>query len=126
MTTYLTMADALMMHKVLVKRYGGANGLRDAGALEAALFRPQSGYYNDVIEEAAALIESLAINHPFVDGNKRIAFACCDVFLRMNGYEITKTSREIYRDMITMFESGSFNMEKLTPWLKSMVKQTSV
>ena len=71
---YLTVADVLGMHTVLMQRYGGAPGVRDPGALEAALFRPQTGYYDDIVAEAAALLESLAINHPFVDGNKRIAF----------------------------------------------------
>lgn len=72
---HLTVADVLGMHTVLMQRYGGAMGVRDPGALEAALFRPQTGYYKDIVAEAAALLESLAINHPFVDGNKRIAFA---------------------------------------------------
>ena len=80
---YLTVADVLSMHTVLMQRYGGAPGLRDPGALEAALFRPQTGYYEDIVAEAAALLESLAINYPFVDGNKRIAFAAADVFLRL-------------------------------------------
>jgi death-on-curing family protein len=71
--------------QVLLEKYGGADGLRDAGALEAAAFRPQCGYYNDQVEEAAALLESLLINHPFIDGNKRTAFAAADVFLRLNG-----------------------------------------
>lgn len=77
---YLTVADVLGMHTVLIQRYGGAPGVRDPGALESALFRPQTGYYEDIVAEAAALLESLAINHPFVDGNKRIAFAAADVF----------------------------------------------
>ena len=68
---YLTVADVLGMHTVLMKRYGGAMGVRDPGALEVALFRPQTGYYDDIVAEAAALMESLAINHPFIDGNKR-------------------------------------------------------
>ena len=67
----LTVADVVGMHTVLMQRYGGALGVRDPGALEAALFRPQTGYYEDIVAEAAALMESLAINHPFVDGNKR-------------------------------------------------------
>ena len=71
---YLTVADVLGMHTVL-QRYGGAPGVRDPGALEAALFRPQTGYYDDIVAEAAALLESLVINHPFVDGNRPIAFA---------------------------------------------------
>ncbi|NCA73118.1 MAG: type II toxin-antitoxin system death-on-curing family toxin, partial [Sphingobacteriia bacterium] len=80
-----TVADVLGMHTVLIRRYGGAPGVRDPGALESALFRPQTGYYDDIVAEAAALVESLAINHPFVDGNKRVAFAAVDVFLRING-----------------------------------------
>ena len=81
----MTVADVLGMHTVLMQRFGCAPGVRDPGALEAALFRPQTGYYDDIVAEAAALMESLAINHPFVDGNKRIAFAAADVFLRING-----------------------------------------
>ncbi len=80
---YLTVADVLGMHTVLMQRYGGAGGVRDPGALEAALFRPQTGYYADIIAEAAALLESLAINYPFVDGNKRIAFAAADLNLTL-------------------------------------------
>ncbi len=88
---YLTVADVLGMHTVLMQRYGGAPpGVRDPGALEAALFRPQTGHYDDIVAEAAALLESLAINHPFVDGNKRIAFAAADVFLRINGWRLQR------------------------------------
>lgn len=89
---YLTVADVLGMHAVLMQRYGGATGLRDPGALEAALFRPQTGYYEDIVAEAAALLDSLAINHPFVDGNKRIALAAADMFLRINGWRLTKST----------------------------------
>lgn len=97
---YLTTADVLGMHAVLIKRYGGADGIRDLGAVEAAVFRPQCGYYADIVQEACALLESLLINHPFVDGNKRAAFAACDVFLRINGYRIAATSEELYRLML--------------------------
>ena len=81
---YLSTADVLAMHAVLIKRYGGASGVREPGALESAVFRPQSGYYSDVVQEACALLESLLNNHPFIGGNKRVAFAACDVFLRIN------------------------------------------
>ena len=74
-TDYLTLADVLAMHAELVRRYGGAAGVRDLGALDAALHRPQTSYYPDLVAEAAALMESLAVNHPFVDGNKRVVFA---------------------------------------------------
>lgn len=117
---YPTVADVLAMHAILIRRYGGAPGLRDAGALEAALFRPQSGYYGDVIAEAAAFLESLAVNHPFVDGNKRVAFAATDVFLRLNGYRIRGAPREIHDAMMAMFDSGRFDIAHLESWLRSL------
>ncbi|MCL4527216.1 MAG: type II toxin-antitoxin system death-on-curing family toxin [Gammaproteobacteria bacterium] len=106
------------MHTVLMQRYGGAPGVRDPGALEAALFRPQTGYYDDILAEAAALLESLAINHPFVDGNKRIAFAAADVFLRINSWRLRRAPTQIYAEMMQMFESGSFDIAHLDPWLR--------
>jgi len=115
---YLTVADVLGMYTVLMQRYGGAGGVRDPGALEAALFRPQTGYYADIIAEAAALLESLAINHPFVDGNKRIAFAAADVFLRINGWCLKRPSMVIHKEMLQLFEAGTFNIAHLEPWLR--------
>jgi death-on-curing protein len=115
---YPTVADVLGMHTVLIQRYGGVLGVRDPGALEAALFRPQTGYYEDIVAEAAALIESLAINHPFVDGNKRIAFAAADVFLRINGWRLQRAPMQICTEMIQMFESGTFDIAHLNPWLR--------
>lgn len=88
MKDYPTLYDVLAIHALSIETYGGSGGLRDPGAIEAALFRPQSGYYADIIEEAAALMESLLVNHPFVDGNKRTAFAVCHVFLDINGYRL--------------------------------------
>ena len=119
-TDYLTTADALFIHGVLLARYGGSPGLRDAGALESALVRPQMGYYADVIEEAAALLESLAVNHPFIDGNKRAAFGVTDAFLRVNGYRLTCSSDEAYSFMIGLFEANAFRFEQLEPWLRSV------
>lgn len=118
---YLTVADVLALHTVLIQRYGGSPGLRDPGALEAALFRPQTGYYEDIVAEAAALFESLAINHPFVDGNKRIAFAAVDVFLRINSYRIERAPMEIHADMLRMFDTGTFDIAHLEPWLRGFV-----
>ena len=115
---YLTVADVLGMHTVLLQRYGGAAGVRDPGALEAALFRPQTGYYEDIVTEAAALIESLAINHPFVDGNKRIAFAAADIFLRINGWRLQRSPMQIHAEMIEMLETRTFDIVHLEPWLR--------
>jgi death on curing protein len=119
---YLTVADVLGMHAVLMERYGGALGVRDPGALEAALFRPQTGYYEDIVAEAAALIESLAINHPFLDGNKRIAFAAADVFLRINGWRLQRSPMQIYAEIMQMFEAGTFDIAHLDPWLRGFAK----
>ncbi|MCD8536256.1 MAG: type II toxin-antitoxin system death-on-curing family toxin [Burkholderiaceae bacterium] len=115
---YLTVNDVLAIHAVLVQRHGGADGLRDPGALESALFRPQTGYYADIIAEAAALMESLAINHPFVDGNKRVSFAATDVFLRINGYRLKRAPLKIHAEMIQMFESSTVDQAHLDVWLR--------
>ncbi|MGB9332292.1 MAG: type II toxin-antitoxin system death-on-curing family toxin [Steroidobacteraceae bacterium] len=122
MTQYLTTADALFFHQQLIERYGGARGVRDVGALESALHRPQTGYYDTLIHEAAALLESLVQNHPFVDGNKRVAFAVVDVFLRINGFTITASSTAIHNRMVNLLEEGTFDMEHLVPWLQEVVK----
>ena len=125
MKAYLTVPDVLAIHSILIQRYSGTHGIRDSGALESALFRLQSGYYVDVVAEAAALMESLAINHPFVDGNKRVAFAATDIFLRINGYRINCESMIIYADMMQMFETGSFDLSHLEPWLRKLVIKAS-
>jgi death-on-curing protein len=121
---WLTVADVLGLHVVLIQRYGGAPGVRDPGALEAALFRPQTGYYEDIVAEAAALLESLAINHPFVDGNKRIAFAAADVFLRINGWRLRRKPARIHAEMMRMFDTGTFDIAHLEPWLRGFAKPT--
>jgi death-on-curing protein len=120
-TDYLTVADMPELHAELILRYGGAGGVRDPGALEAALFRPRSGYYDDIVQEAAALMESLAISHPFVDGNKRIAFAAVDVFLRINGYRIQGRPMTIHRQMMKLFETGRFELRSLDAMLRKLV-----
>lgn len=115
---YLTMPDVLGIHTLLMQRYGGALGVRDPGALEAALFRPQTGYYKDIVAEAAAMMESLAINHPFIDGNKRIAFAATDAFLRINRWQLKRSAMQIHSEMMQMFDSGTFDLSHLEPWLR--------
>ena len=125
MKEYLTVPDVLAIHSILIQRYSGTHGIRDPGALESALFRLQSGYYVDIVAEAAALMESLAINHAFVDGNKRVAFAATDIFLRINGYRINCESMIIYADMMQMFETGTFDLPHLEPWLRKLVIKAS-
>ncbi len=121
MSDYLTMADVLALHADQVERFGGSQGLRDAGLLEAALFRPQTGYYNDVIEEAAALWESLAQNHPFIDGNKRTAFAATYTFLAINGFALRAAANETYAFIAELYETHSFDFAALAAWLRKNV-----
>lgn len=118
---YVSLPDLLAMHMVLIKKYGGSDGVRDMGALESAVARPQSGYYKDVIESAAALLESLTMNHPFIDGNKRVAFAATDVFLKINGFRFDLNSKEIYAALMQFFDTGTFKMATLEPWLRKNI-----
>ena len=123
MIDYLTLAEVQEMHTALIDRYGGSHGVRDLGAVEAALYRPQSGYYEDIFQQAAALMESLVMNHPFIDGNKRIAFAATDVFLRINGYVIQQSSEDIYAFLIELLENNQLEMAILEKWLRKVVKK---
>ena len=123
MTQYLIVADVLAIHTDQIQRYGGTHGVRDPGLLEAALFRPQTGYYADLIEEAAALWESLAQNHPFLDGNKRTAFAATYTFLAINGARITAEADDAYAFIIGLYEAGTFEFQHLNRWLRQSVTQ---
>src|SRR6202034_1857221 len=99
------MVEVLAMHTDQIERYGGLGGVRDHGLLESALYRPQTGYYADLIEEAAALWESLSQNHPFVDGNKRTAFAALYTFLAVNGARLTANAQETYDFVAGLYEA---------------------
>ena len=109
------------MHTDQIERYGGSHGVRDHGLLEAALYRPQTGYYADLIEEAAALWESLSQNHPFVDGNKRTAFAATYTFLAINGARITADAQQVYLFVSGLYKKNQFNFDRLVPWLRTHV-----
>ncbi len=117
-----TVQEAVDIHDDLTRQFGGESGLRDAGALESAIMRPQIGYYDGIIEEAAALMESLAMNHPFVDGNKRVAFAVTEIFLRMNGHFIDCDSPEAYNYFMELFDTNSFRFPQLSNWLAEKMK----
>lgn len=119
---YITLADALDLHARAIRRDGGAHGVRDMGALESALFRPQSGYYDDIVWEACALMESVAINHPFLDGNKRAAFAVMYAFLRINGHLIEVEEMWLHRKLIGLFEAGKFELASLEKLLRPLIR----
>ena len=124
MSDFLTLIEALAIHADQIERYGGSAGIRDQGQLEAALYRPQTGYYADLIEEAAALWESIAQNHPFVDGNKRTAFAAMYSFLAINGARLTASAEQTYAFIASLYEANQFRFEKLVPWLRKHVSLT--
>jgi death-on-curing protein len=121
MTDYLTVVEVLAIHEDQIDRYGGSPGVRDPGLLEAALFRPQTGYYADVIEEAAALWESLAQDHPFIDGNKRTAFAVAYTFLVINGARLMADADATYAFIAGLYEAGTFEFEHLNQWMRKHV-----
>lgn len=117
MTLYLTLDEALRIHELLIKEFGGAAGVRDLGLIESALLRPQTGYYADLIEEAAALWESLAMNHGFVDGNKRVAYACLEMFLQLNGADVAASNDEVQAFIYGNLEAGTFRKDVIEDWL---------
>ncbi len=118
---FLTRDELLEIHENLIERFGGQPGIRDPGLLESALFRPRTGYYKDLAEMGAALFESLIINHPFVDGNKRVAFFATDVFFRLNGYKLEVVATEAYTFLIGLLEKGECNFENLLRWIRHSI-----
>jgi death on curing protein len=121
-TVHLTLLEVLAIHDRMLADFGGARGVRDAGALESALFRPVTGYYDDVIAQAAALLESLLIIHPFVDGNKRTAFAAADIFLRLDGYRVVASTEDAYEAVIGALAPDVRGFEQLDGWLRAHVE----
>ena len=114
--------DFPTIHDIAIVEFGGSKGLRDAGALESAIMRPQLGYYEGLLDEAAALMESLAMNHPFVDGNKRTSFYSTDTFLRKNGRFIDCDNDEAYAFFMQLFATNSFRFSQLRAWLEEKVR----
>jgi len=122
MADYLTLAEVYRMQYRLIEMFGGVQGVRDKAAVEAAVFRPQTGYYNSLEEEAAALMESLANNHGFLDGNKRIAFTAADVFLRRNGFYIDVEGLAGYAFIAGSMERHEFRFVNILDWIRRHIK----
>lgn len=118
MIVFPSLEEALELHRQSIGRFGGAEGVRDFGLLESALYRPQTGYYEDIVQMAAALMESLFINHPFVDGNKRAALFLTDIFLRMNGWKIRVRPKAGHRFILTLLKQKSPRYPKIEKWLR--------
>jgi len=116
---YLTVAEVLAIQHLQIEEYGGVHGVRDKGLLESAVFRPQVGYYANAAEEAAALMESLAINHPFFDGDKRVAFAAAHTFLLLNGCDLEVDPHAAYRFMMNSIAKSEFRFLQILGWINS-------
>jgi death on curing protein len=123
-TIYPTINEIVAVHALLIAKFGGSLGIRDRGALEAAVARPQTGYYEDLIQEAAALWESLSQNHPFVDGNKRVAITAMAAFLKVNGYVLVFDDLEAYTFLINLYETGRMRFSELDTWLRKHTVRT--
>jgi death-on-curing protein len=120
-TLFLSVDEVLSIHRELIRRFGGLPGVRDLGLLESALHRPRTGYYADLVEMAAALFESLLMNHPFVDGNKRVAFFAMDVFLRLNGWRLEVDPDEAHAFLIALLEGRACDFAHLAPWIRKTI-----
>lgn len=124
---FLSLDEILAIHYDQIKRYGGSHGVRDFNLLISAASRPQATFggfdlYPDVFAKAAALIHSLVLNHPFIDGNKRTAITATTRFLFINGYVVKMSKKELI-DLPLKIESKKMDMESITAWLKKHSKE---
>jgi len=121
-TVYVSLQQVLELHGLLTRRFGGSSGLRDRGALEAAVARPQMTFggedlYADVEAKAAAIFHSLVLNHPLVDGNKRAGAATAELFLSLNDVDLTAEDEELV-DITFAVARGEVSAEALAIWLR--------
>jgi len=120
---YLSLQETLDLHEQLILRFGGSAGVRDMGLLESALIRPQTGYYESLSMQAAAMLQSLCQNHCFVDGNKRVAFAATAIFLRMNGYRLSVKADDGETFLVDQVIQDRISIEVIATWLESRMKK---
>ena len=120
---FLSLQETLELHEQLILRFGGAAGVRDMGLLESALVRPQTGYYDTLSMQAAALLQSLCQNHCFVDGNKRVAFASTAIFLRMNGYRLRVSPDDGESFLIDQVIQKGIGIDDIASWLESRMEE---
>lgn len=123
---YPTVAETIETHRLLIEEFGGHDGIRDMGLLESAVLRAQNGYFSNLIEEASALMESLANNHAFIDGNKRVSFVITDAMLRANGFFLDVEPLEAYKFITEAMERNCFRFPLIRDWIGSRVKSLIV
>jgi death-on-curing protein len=119
---YPTVAETIGTHRLLIEEFGGRHGICDMGLLESAVFRPQNGYYGGLIEEASALMELLANNHAFIDGNKRVSFVMTDAMLRANGYFLDVEPFEAHKVITEAMERKEFRFPMIRDWIRPIIK----
>ena len=113
--------DVLKINKMLIDHFGGSHGIRDKNSLKSAINRPfatfdQQEMYPETIDKAAAILESIVINHPFVDGNKRTGYVLARLFLLKSGIDIEATQEEKY-EMIIAVSKGEWKYDQIKDWL---------
>lgn len=123
----LTLEQILLIHEDQIDRYGGSHGLRDIALLESAVYRSQATFggidlYPSIFEKAGALVHSLLLNHPFVDGNKRTAMASMLVFLDINGYSFSISQKKLVIAALSI-ENKKWNIQKISLWLQKHAKK---
>jgi death-on-curing protein len=123
LTRHLTEREVLDLHARTIAQHGGAPGVRDLGLLQSSLYRARSGYYESLSEQAAALLQSFCMNHPFVDGNKRVALLVTAVFLRMNGFRLGAKSPEFVRFILNEVISKKADVPAIAKWLERWMEQ---
>ena len=120
---YLTLEEILAIHERVLADHGGLDGVRDVGMVQSAVAQPLQGFgdadlYPDLPSKAAALLFSLCMNHPFTDGNKRVAAAGCETFLLLNGYSLSLDNDE-FASLVLAVADGSVSREELTNTLRA-------
>lgn len=118
----ITNEAVLLIHEEVVKLHGGSNGIRDIGGLESAIARPYQTFgsedlYPSSFEKAAAIGESIIMNHPFVDGNKRTGYVLMETILRLSGNKINSSNDDLY-NFIIKISTGAVKFEEIVKWLK--------
>ena len=126
----ISVSETIYIHDILIERFGGSSGIRDVGLLESALARPFQTFdgdelYPESIEKAAALIQSLLNNHPFVDGNKRIGYVIMRLFIIESGNDIIATQNEKY-DFVIKIASGELDFKGICNWIRTKINEKSL
>ena len=121
LTQYLNFKEVLDLHARTIQKHGGSSGIRDPGLIESALYRPQSGYYLSLSEQAGALLQSFCMNHPFVDGNKRVALLVTAVFLKMNGYSLKVSNQKIVQFIVNDVIQNKMEINEIASWIESKI-----